>query len=246
MLRRQRPDDVETAMRRYTASVLCLMLILVHQADGAPQWKEGTHYFRIVPAQQTSVPAGKVEVTEAFSYGCPACDQFLPIMERLEASLPANAEVTYVPASFIPREQWPLFQRAYYAARALGIDEQTHLAMFNAIWGTGELAVVDVQTGRLIDPPPDIADVAKFYARTTDVTAEQFLDTAKSFSVELNMRRADHWIRACGVDRTPTFVVNGKYRVHGQSAGGIDELIELVNWLVSKESNAVAAKETAT
>jgi thiol:disulfide interchange protein DsbA len=38
------------------------------------------------------------------------------------------------------------------------------------------------------------------------------------------------------VDRTPTIVVNGRYRLYAESAGGEDQLIELVKWLVAKES----------
>ena len=41
---------------------------------------------------------------------------------------------------------------------------------------------------------------------------------------------------AYGIDRTPTIIVNGKYRLYVQSAGGPDEVIELVKWLVAKES----------
>jgi thiol:disulfide interchange protein DsbA len=214
---------------------------LAQEAHAAPPWAEGTHYFRIVPAQPTPVAEGKVEVTDAFSYGCPACNQFLPVMKKLESSLPPEAELTRVPASFNPAEQWPMFQRAYYAAKALNVDEQTHFAMFNAVWTTGELAVVDRQTRRLKRPPPSIEDVAKFFARNSDVTEEQFLAAAKSFEVAMDMKRADHWIKTCGIDRTPSIVVNGKYRLHVESAGGTDELIELVNWLVAQESAATAA-----
>jgi thiol:disulfide interchange protein DsbA len=214
---------------------------LAQKADAATQWVEGTHYFRILPAQPTTVGEGTIEVAEAFSYGCPACNQFLPIMARLEASLPSDAELTYVPASFNAAEQWPLFQRAYYAAKTLGVDEQAHLPMFKAVWTTGELAVVDLQTRRLKSPPPTVEDIAGFYAGNADVTEEEFLTAAKSFTVALDIKRADDWIAKCGVDRTPSFVVNGKYRLHAQSAGGIDELIELVNWLVAQESSAAAA-----
>jgi protein dithiol oxidoreductase (disulfide-forming) len=38
------------------------------------------------------------------------------------------------------------------------------------------------------------------------------------------------------VDRTPTLIVNGKYRVNTESAGGADQAAELVKWLVAKES----------
>jgi protein dithiol oxidoreductase (disulfide-forming) len=213
-------------------------LTVAGQAKGATSWIEGKHYFRIQPAQRTHVPAGKVEVAEAFSYGCPACDHFLPVMGRLEASLPPDAQIVYVPASFNQAEQWPMFQRAFVAAQVLGIVEKTHVAMFNAVWKTGELAVIDPRTGKLKQPPPTIEDAARFYARTAGVPAEQFLATARSFSVELGMKRADEWFKACQIDQTPTMVVNGKYRLHVASAGGVDQMIELINWLVAKESAA--------
>jgi len=38
------------------------------------------------------------------------------------------------------------------------------------------------------------------------------------------------------VDRTPTIIVNGKYRLQVESAGGTDQLVELVKFLVAKES----------
>ena len=43
-------------------------------------------------------------------------------------------------------------------------------------------------------------------------------------------------IRRFGVDRTPTLIVNGKYRVNTESAGGADQAVDLVKWLVAKES----------
>ena len=53
---------------------------------GAPTWTEGVNYFLDQPARPTSVPPGKVEVTEVFSYACPACNIFLPTMHKLKAS----------------------------------------------------------------------------------------------------------------------------------------------------------------
>ena len=233
---------MESAVPRY--ALVVVLFLAGAQAVGAPDWEEGKHYFRIVPAQPTTVGANRIEVAEAFSYGCPACNVSLPLVEKLEASLPPTAELAYVPASFNAREQWPLFQRSWYAAQMLKIEDETHLAMFDAVWESGELAVVDRRTGRLVDPPPDAGDVAAFYARVAGITEEAFLSTAKSFSVAMAMNRADHWIKACRIDRTPSFVVNGKYRTHVEAAGGADELIELVNWLVAQESGAAVPVET--
>ena len=224
-------------MRRHAAALLGLLLLtLGWQAHAAETFQQGKHYFLIQPAQRTSVPAGKVEVTEVFSYGCPACNQFEPFAQDLKKRLPPNAVLTYVPASFVPSEQWPMFQRAYLAAQAMGISERTHRAMFSAIWTSGELAVVNAKTNRLKQPPPTIEDAAKFYARAAGVKAEDFLATAKSFSVEMGMKRADEWIKAARVDQTPTIVVNGKYRLTVGSAGGIEQMFELVDMLVAKET----------
>lgn len=228
---------MRTAMLVLTAAVS--MVAGMSNAAPAP-WVEGKHYFRIQPAQATTVGPGKVEVAEAFSYGCPACNRFLPYVAQLRKSLPPQAQVVYVHASFNTAEQWPLFQRAFYTAQQLGIVDKTHDAMFKAIWGRGELAVVDAG-GRIKDPPPTMDDVAQFYARTAGIDAKKFIDTSKSFMVDANVRRAESWMRNCRIDQTPTIVVNGKYRLHVQSAGGINEMMSLVEWLVLQESVPTAA-----
>ncbi len=200
------------------------------------QWVAGTHYIVLSPAQPTTVPPGKIEVTEVFSYACPACNQFYPTVDRLRASLPSYAVLDYVPAGFIPTEDWPVFQRAYYTALQLGlVNPRTHDAIFNAVWKTGELAVVDLQTDRLKQPPPNIQDIARFYARETHVSADKFVSTSMSFAVDTRIREADQYIQDCQVDQTPTIVVNGKYRLTPTTAGGYAQVIELVKYLVARE-----------
>jgi protein dithiol oxidoreductase (disulfide-forming) len=206
-------------------------------APAAPSdWVEGRNYFLVPQPQQTGLPAGKVLVTEVFSYACPACNQFQPYMQKLVKTLPANAVVDYVPASFNPSEDWPVFQLAYATAQALGVADKAHDAMFSAVWTTGELATTDLGTGNLKTKMPTIEDVARFYQKQTGVPAAKFVDTSKSFGVDSQVRRDEATIRAYAVDRTPTLVVNGKWRTHAQAAGGADKLVELVKFLVAKES----------
>jgi len=116
-------------------------------APDSPKWVEGRNYFLIVPARPTGLPAGKVQVTEVFSYACPACNQFQPAMRKLERSVPPNAVISFLPASFNPAEDWPMFQLAYVTAQMLGIADKAHDAMFEAVWVTGELSTNDPSTG---------------------------------------------------------------------------------------------------
>jgi protein dithiol oxidoreductase (disulfide-forming) len=207
-------------------------------ARAAGDWVQGSNYFLLRPALPTSVAPGKVEVTEVFSYACPACDRFYPVVDRLRSELPANVEFNFVPAAFHAEEDWPMFQRAFYAAQVLDIDKRTHDAMFDAVWKTGELAVFDPRTQRLKVPAPGIEDAARFYARVAGVKPEAFVATANSFGVDVKIRQAEQFIRSAQVGETPTIIVNGKYRVTIAAAGGDDQLIELVKYLVAQESPA--------
>jgi protein dithiol oxidoreductase (disulfide-forming) len=200
----------------------------------APNWVQGKNYFLVAQPQPTNLPKGKVLVTEVFSYACPACNQFRPYMQKLVKSLPPNAVLDYVPASFNPSEDWPMFQLAYVTAQALGIADRTHEAMYDAVWTTGELATTDGNT--LKSHMPTIEDAARFYQKQTGVPAAKFLETAKSFGVDTQVRHDEDLMKAYGIDRTPTLIVNGKYRVTVQEAGGPAQMVDVVNFLVHKES----------
>jgi protein dithiol oxidoreductase (disulfide-forming) len=227
--------------RAASAAVLALSICApVHSAPAptgnAPTWTEGVNYFLISPVRPTSLPPGKVEVTEVFSYACPACNLFQSTMHKLKASLPPNAVLDYIPASFNPAEDWPMFQLAYFTAQTLGVADQTHDAMFNAVWQGGGLAILEPGSQGIKSHLPTIEDAATFYKAQAGVPVDKFLATAKSFTVDSKVRAAEEMIQRYHVDRTPTLIVNGKYRVNTESAGGPDQAVDLVKWLVAKES----------
>lgn len=226
-------------MRRNILGFLgTLALVLASSAHAAQTWTEGKHYARLAPVQRTTVPAGKVEVLEVFSYGCPACNRFQPVVERLRKSLPSTAQMAFLPASFSESEDWPMFQQAYFAAQTLGIADRTHQAIYDAIWKNGELAIVDPATGRLKakERLPTIQDAAKCYGRLTGVKQDAFLAAASSFGVNVKIRAADAQVHAMQVPSTPCIVVNGKYRVDMDSMTSADDIISVVNFLVAKEA----------
>ena len=228
-------------IRRLLAVFALATLLPVAQAQnpdkgGADKWVEGRNYFAVNPELRTSVPPGKVEVTEVFSYGCPHCSNFRPVIQQMKDSLPPNAQLVFIPASFNPGESWPLFQRAYCTAEVLGVAGKAHDAMFDAVWKSGELAVVDMSTGRLKSPAPTIDDVARLYNKVTGVPVDKFVEVSKSFAVGVKMKADDSFVLHALVDSTPTIIVNGKYRVTMEAAGGANQMLQVVKFLVQKES----------
>ena len=207
----------------------------------AAQYTEGRHFTRLTPAVPQSTPAGTVEVTEVFSYGCPACFQASSYVARLKKQLPAKVQMTYVPASWIQAEAWPMFQRAYVTAQAMGIAEKTHDDMFQAIWRTGEIPLTDPATGRIRRPLPTIEDAAKFYAAHAGVKAEDFVAASKSFAVETKIGQAEKLVRAYRAESTPTFVVAGKYKVN--NVGSYDDVMNIIRFLVDRELAEIGGKK---
>lgn len=190
-------------------------------ATPATSWVEGTHYFLIDPPQPTA-SGKKVEVLEVFSYACPHCAHFQPYAEQLKQSLPDGAVFGYMPAVF--NASWEPYARAYYTAESLGVVDQTHQALFDALH-------------RDHLPMRTIEDLSSFYAEH-GVDKAKFIAASGSFEVESKLSRAQQIVKADGVDGTPSIVIDGKYRATGQSAGGYPQLIELVDWLVKKELDA--------
>lgn len=214
-------------------TLLFAFLVVFAVEARAASWTEGQDYYVITPTQATTVSAARVEVLEVFSYGCPACNSFQPTLQLLKKSLPPDAQLAFLPAAFSAPEDWPMFQRAYFAAQALGIAERTHQQMYDAVWQTGELATFDA-THRLKSPLPSIEDAARLYARWTRIKTEDFLAMAHSFGVDMKMRAADTQILAMQVPSTPCIVIAGRYRVNVDAGGSPGRLIELVRYLVAK------------
>ncbi len=234
-------------MSRSLTAFLALTAVLAMAASAqAADWVPGKQYSVIPQAQRTNVAPGKVEVMEVFSYGCPHCSQFRPVMKKLKAALPANVQFVYLPASWNAAENWPTFQRAYLTAQSLGVADKGHDAMFDAIWNTGELAVLETDGRSLKKTLPTIEDIARLYQRVAGVKPADFVAASKSFGVDLKMRQADSQIVAMQVPATPTLVVNGKYRVNNENLENPDQIVELVKFLVAKESAPAPAAAPAT
>jgi thiol:disulfide interchange protein DsbA len=200
------------------------------------KWVEGKDY-QLIDAGTKLTNTDKIEVVEAFSYGCPACNAYHPTMDELVKEMPSGVVVAYLPASFMPQENWVTLQRAYYAAQALGIAEKANDAMYEAVWSTRELSSENASGSGLKprDELPTLDDIAKVYAKF-GANPKDFVAVANSFSVNTKMKRADDMMKAYGVEGTPTLIIDGKYRVNPLKLGDLKKSIELTKWLVAKEA----------
>ncbi len=207
-------------------------------ADGgaAADYTEGFEYQAIVPPGPLAGEGDGIEVAELFWYGCPHCYRFEPLLEAWLERKPGDVRFVRVAVPLNPH--WEPHARAWYSARLLGVAERTHRALFDAI---------HAERQRLADREA----LAGFYARH-GADRDAFLRAFDSFAVHAKVRRAAALARAWGVHSVPTMVVNGRYRVTGRMAGGLKEMLAVVDHLIglerarlARERNDAAGKTAA-
>jgi protein dithiol oxidoreductase (disulfide-forming) len=152
-----------------------------------------------------------------FSYGCIHCAHFAPLAEQMRKQLPPGVVFKLMPAAF--NDEWLPYARAFYAAKKLGVLDQTHLALFQAKFGDHY-------------PISTLDELADFYA-SHGVKREDFLRIASSDEVTAQIRKDAQLVQQWQVDGTPTIVVDGKYRTAGIHS--LDELSALTQWLAKRE-----------
>jgi len=178
-------------------------------------------------------PAGdrsKVEVVEFFSYGCPHCAALEPYVSQWARGIdPARVEFHRVHATYSPLMLW--LARGFYTGEVLGVTADVHAAVFREIHEKG--FPLEQRT---------VENLASLYSRT-GVDSDEFLQVAHTEKVAALLEQADRRQRLYRVDRTPTLIVAGKYRVTAESAGGQDRIFAVVGELIRRET---AAKPCST
>jgi len=199
--------------RLFAAALLFAALPL-----GAAEYVAGKHYEVLDPPVRTANPA-KIEVTELFWYGCGHCFIFEPLLDKWQRQLAADVVLARSPAIWHPTME--LHARAYYTAKALGVLDKVHQALFDAM---------NVQQNKLAGEDA-IAEI--FVANGVD--EQEFRKTFNSFGVASAVRQADARQRSYHSAGTPELVIEGKYRVTARTAGGHQGMLDVADHLIALE-----------
>jgi thiol:disulfide interchange protein DsbA len=158
---------------------------------------EGTDY-RVIQAPAPAAPAGKIEVLEFFSYACPHCAHFYPMVAEWLAHQPKDVTFSRVPVGF-ERPQWVNLARAYYALQVTGDFDKLDGKLFKAI-----------HEERL--PLFDQGSIADWVGKNGG-DADKFALAYGSFGVNNQTVQADALQQSWAIDSVPNLVVGGKYVV---------------------------------
>ena len=165
-------------------------------------------------------PKEVVEVKEFFSYACPACYHFDPILEKWLAKKPAYVKFERIPIVFQP--SWRILASAYYIAKMLGVEKQLTPAIFKAIHVEGQ----NLSNPKLQED---------FFVKH-GVTQQEF-ESMASFSpgIDAQLLRSDTLMRDYQIMSAPTLVVDDRYKVDPSLVSGDPaRFLQIVDYLIEK------------
>jgi thiol:disulfide interchange protein DsbA len=203
--------------RTFVAGVL---LLAAGTSFAAVQPEQGVHYKLLKPAQPTSVAPGKVEVVEVFWYACGHCYVLEPKLEAWDRKgRPANAQLVRLPATW--NSLLKTHARLFYTAELLGKQ-----SLNQEIWRE-----INVKRNRL-----DTPEAIEAFFTSRGVSKADFQKAFSGFAIDSKVMKAEDLNRRYKIASTPTVIVNGKYVTDMSMAGGEEQLFEVINALVAKES----------
>lgn len=187
---------------------LIFVALLTSACSQAADYKEGVHY-TVVNDTVTAKP----EVREYFSFYCPHCLRFEPLMKDIKKSLPEGVSFEKNHVDFLraasPEVQFNI-TKAMIAAQQMPQAEQLIAAMFDAI-----------QVQR--KPLASTAELRKLF-EGVGADGDKFEKLMSSFGVNSKAKQMkkfqDEMTRKGAITGVPTTIVNGKYKVE---AGGLDK-----------------------
>lgn len=198
-------------------ALIGIVCLLAAGFAGAQDVREGRDYTLLNPPQPTE--RGKIEVVEFFSYMCPHCAHFEPVLAPWVKALPKDVAFQRIPVVFRP--QWEAPARLYYTLEALNEVGRLHNAVFTAVHGDGTNLMTD-------------AAVAEWAAKK-GLDPRKFSDTYNSFTTQSKLQHAKQATAAYHIDGVPAMVVAGKYRTPPETfTGSHEDLLKIVDALIAK------------
>ena len=184
----------------------------------------GTHYQEIANPVNTN-DSSKVEVIEAFWYGCSHCFRFEPLIADWEDNTPDYVDFVRFPALW--NGLMKVHAQVYYAAEALDSLDVLHEQIFNAINVERNMLQNEDQIGELFEQH--------------GVSQSDFESAFNSFSVRTKVNQAEKRMTDYGIRSTPNMIVNGKYLVAtGENVRTQQDMLDIVDFLVEKERSAMS------
>ena len=189
-------------------------LIMLSLSAHAAKFNEGEHY-KVLDLEASKKPL----VTEFFSFYCPHCHSFEPIIVQLKQQLPKDAKLQKNHVSFMGGNMGLPMSKAYATMIALDAEDNMVPAMFAKIHEKQQT-------------PRNEAELRQIFI-DNGIDAKKFDAAYNGFAVNSMQKRFDKQFDASTLTGVPGVLVNNKYIVKPDQIKSYEEYNQLVNYLLT-------------
>ncbi len=200
------------------AAIALVVFCFSFQLQSA-EFEAGVHYRELAEKQPTQT-GEKIEVRELFWYRCPHCFSLEAPLKEWQQQIPANAELTAMPA--ILGDSWEFHARVYYTFEALGITDQFHELLFKAIH----------QKPRPLNRVREPEVLAEWITKNGGPEIREFLSAYNSFAVDTHTRNSLVMTQRYELTGVPSVAVGGKYITTVTMAGNYENFFKVIEYLI--------------
>jgi thiol:disulfide interchange protein DsbA len=204
-------------MKTLLARLAIVLALVAGGAAAQTQPVAGRDYQSLNPPRPVSSGAS-IEVIEFFYYGCPVCYESQPHIARWLLRSGPGIAMERVPAVFT--ESSESFARTFYALAALDQIGRLHWPLYDNHHFDGK---------QLNEEKNVLAWVSG-----NGVDGKRFQELWHSAEVKERIDAAKKALDLYGIRGVPTFVIDGKYVTSARMAGGVKEMMQVVEFLVNR------------
>jgi protein dithiol oxidoreductase (disulfide-forming) len=180
----------------------------------------GRDYQELDPPRPVS-SGGRIEVIEFFYYGCPVCYEAQPQIAKWLMKAGPGIVMLRVPAAFT--ESSESFARTFYTLGAMNQIARLHWPLYDNHHFDGR---------QLNEEKNVVAWVA-----ANGVDRRRFSELWHSAEIRNRVDAAKKSLETYDVKGVPSFVVDGRYITSARMAGGVPQMMSVVDYLVDRAAS---------
>ena len=161
----------------------------------------------------------KIQVVEAFWYGCPHCYIFDEYLSKWEKKNDEDIEFINMPVVF--NKPWLLHARVFYTFKEMDNYSELHKNFFYAFH----------EQQRKFNTMDSIMN----FFESQNVDIEQAKKILLSEKVSKKVQEANYMLETYKIDSVPAIIINNKYKISGSMAKTYDRMIEISEYIIDLE-----------
>jgi len=192
--------------------------------SNALEIQEGKHYEVISKEKYTGK---KPLVTEYFSINCLACAALEPVLSKW---LENNKGIEFKRIPVVFDDSWKVGAKAYYVARHFKVEKKFVETIFKK--------AMESKSHQNFDKNAVIEILMSL-----GLKKESIENSLQSFSLDIQLKHDSDLMLKNKIFQIPVIVVNNKYKVTVKEAGGLPQMLNIVDELLKKNKKLIATKK---